>query len=479
MCPQFMMNIKEISDDLQAEIIRDGGCPCCVGIDIGTTTVCAYVLDCSDGTPMAIYRMPNAADLPPVSEGDHRQDADVILARVKMMLDAVSGRFGGVSAIGFTGQMHGIVCTDVNGCAVSPLYTWQDERAGQGIPCALDMIREKTGYSVSAGYGLATVCALMRDGEFPQNTACICTVMDYVAARLCGRTVSHMHTTNAASLGLYDMERRTFDAAALGALGIDGSLLPAVCDDVRIVGQYRGIPVTTPIGDNQASFLGTVRDSETTALANFGTGSQISLLAPVGTVLTGFGAVESRPFPDHRTLVSGAALCGGRAYAMLERFFGMYRTALGIDDGKRYDVLNALAAQGYEEARTDGARLSVLTTFCGTRDNPSALGTVSGIGESLLTPQALAAGVLFGMAEELFGMYEAMPHGHITALAASGNAVRKNPTLQAILSDVFGLPVLISDAEEEAAFGAAMTAARAALAVPASSLGCWVRYREH
>ena len=187
----------------------------------------------------------------------------------------------------------------------------------------------------------------------------------------------------------------------------------------------------------------------------------------------------SRPFPDHRTLVSGAALCGGRAYAMLERFFGMYRTALGIDDGKRYDVLNALAAQGYEEARTDGARLSVLTTFCGTRDNPSALGAVSGIGESLLTPQALAAGVLFGMAEELFGMYEAMPHGHITALAASGNAVRKNPTLQAILSDVFGLPVLISDAEEEAAFGAAMTAARAALAVPASSLGCWVRYREH
>ena len=469
----------EIPDDLQTEILRDGDVPCCVGIDIGTTTVCAYVLDCADGTPMAVFRMPNGADLPPLFEGDHRQDADVIFARVKTMLDAVLSRFPCVSAIGFTGQMHGIVCTDDDGGTVSPLYTWQDERAGQGTPCALDIILEKTRYRISAGYGLATVYALMRNGDFSQDTACICTVMDFVAARLCGVTVSHMHTTNAASLGLFDMEHNTFDAAALDALGIDGSLLPAVCDEVRIVGQYRGIPVTTPIGDNQASFFGAVHDPETTALANFGTGSQISLLAPVGAKLTGTGAVECRPFLDHRTLVSGAALCGGRAYAMLERFFGMYRTALGLGREERYDILNALAAQGYEQARRDGDHLSVLTTFCGTREDPGALGAVMNISEARFTPQALAAGVLFGMAEELYRMYEAMPHGHITALAASGNAVRKNPVLCRILSDVFGVHVQIPAATEEAAFGAAMTAARTALTVPASSLGGWVRYREH
>ena len=469
-----MMHTEGSLTDLQTKILRDSDGPCCVGIDIGTTTICAYVLDCADGTALAVYSTPNAADLPALFDGDHRQNADVIFARVQRMTDAILARFAGVSAIGFTGQMHGVLCIDVNGNAISPLYTWQDERAGD----VCEEICLKTGYRVSAGYGLATAYALMRNGEFPAQTARIATVMDYAAARLCGVTVSHMHTTHAASLGLYDMERDRFDAAALEMLGIDGSLLPAVCDAVGIVGQYRGIPVTTPIGDNQASFLGAVRDPETTALANFGTGSQISWLVPVGVELTGGGAVECRPFLNGRCLVSGAALCGGRAYAMLERFFGMYRTALGMDDGKRYDVLNALAAQGYEDARLNGEHLSVLTTFCGTREDPTALGAITGISEANFTPQALAAGVLFGMAEELYRMYDALPHGHITALAASGNAIRKNPALQAILSDVFGMPVSIAAAEEEAAFGAAMTAAAGVGLKSASDLARWVRYRE-
>ena len=460
--------------DWQAEIFRDTDTPCCVGIDIGTTTVCAYVVSLADGTPTAVYRMQNASDLPSAFAGDHRQDADIIYERVCKMTDAILARYPGVSAIGFTGQMHGILCTDKHGQALSPLYTWQDERAVE----VCEAIFEKTGYRVSAGYGLATVYALMRSGTFPLDTACICTVMDYAAARLCGVPVTQMHTTNAASLGMYDTAKQTFDAGALGKLGIRYALLPDVCDTVGVVGTYRGIPVTLPIGDNQASFLGSVRNPETTALANFGTGSQISLLAPVGMTEPCGGAVEMRPFLCDRHLLSGSALCGGRAYALLERFFGMYRTALGIDGGERYDILNTLAAQGFAQSRDNGQRLSVLTAFCGTRDDPTALGAVTGISEVLFTPQALAAGILYGMAEELYGMFCAVPHAHITALAASGNAVRKNPVLCRILSEVFGMPVQIPAAEEEAAFGAAMTAAVGAEIVESlENLGSWVTYQ--
>ena len=51
-----------------------------------------------------------------------------------------------IAVIGITGQMHGIVYTDCNGMAISPLYTWQDgrgnlpygdttyEAGGQNIP---------------------------------------------------------------------------------------------------------------------------------------------------------------------------------------------------------------------------------------------------------------------------------------------------------------------------------------------------------
>ncbi len=459
---------------VQAEIFINTDSPCCVGIDIGTTTVCACVLRLGDGSPMAVYRMENDSNLPPLFAGDHRQDAEILFARVRELTDTILARYPGVTAIGCTGQMHGVLCTDKNGQALTPLYTWQDERA-RGF---CEEIFLKTGYRVSAGYGLATVYALMQNGAFPAGTACICTVMDFVAAKLCGVPVTRMHTTNAASLGIYDTEKQTFDAEALCKIGIRPTLLPKVSNTVGIIGRYCGIPVTLPIGDNQASFLGSVRDPETTALANFGTGSQISLLAPVGMTEHCGGAVEMRPFPDERSLLSGSALCGGRAYAMLERFFGMYRSALGIDGEERYDILNALAAQGYEEFMTDGQRLSVLTAFCGTRDDPGARGAVTGISDALFTPQALAAGVLYGMAEELYAMFCAVPHDHITALAASGNAVRRNPVFCRILSRVFDMPVQIPAAEEEAAFGAAMTAAvGAGYADSLKSLGSWVNYQ--
>ena len=39
---------------------------------------------------------------------------------------------------------------------------------------------------------------------------------------------------------------------------MDASQLPEVTDEFRMLGQYKGIPVTVALGDNQASFLGSV-----------------------------------------------------------------------------------------------------------------------------------------------------------------------------------------------------------------------------
>ena len=173
------------------------------------------------------------------------------------------------------------------------------------------------------------------------------------------------------------------------------------------------------------------------------------------------GAVETRPFLEDCRLISGSGLCGGRAYAMLEKFFRGYASALGLPEEERYDVLNRLAARGLAEGRI----LPVRTTFCGTRDDPGLRGQITGIGEDDLTPEGLAAGMLTGMAEELYGMYRSVGTQYRSAggtaakiLTASGNAVRKNPVLQQILGNVFGMPVQIPDHTEEAAYGAAVFA---------------------
>ena len=83
--------------------------------------------------------------------------------------------------------------------------------------------------------------------------------MDYLGMRLTGRKKPLMHVSNAASLGFYDVETDQFYTDILEKLGMDLSLLPSVTAGFDVLGKFRGIPVTVALGDNQASFLGSVK----------------------------------------------------------------------------------------------------------------------------------------------------------------------------------------------------------------------------
>ena len=258
-------------------------------------------------------------------------------------------------------------------------------------------------------------------------------------------------------MGLYCIKENRFDKAALGKLGISADILPDVTADEKIIGYYNGIPVAVAIGDNQADFSGTASDLCHTALANFGTGSQISLLSDTPVCDLQTPDIEVRPFIEGKYMISGSALCGGRAYAVMEKFFRGYAASCGAGERPQYEVMNRLAADGIKS----GDYLPVKTSFCGLRSDPGARGVISGISEDNFTPQALLAGTLVGMAEELYGMYRIMPHGNITSLIASGNAVKLNPALPAALEAVFQMKVTVTDRRESAAAGAALFAAKA------------------
>lgn len=95
------------------------------------------------------------------------------------------------------------------------------------------------------------------------------------------------------------------------------------------LGEYRGRLVSVAIGDNQASFLGAVYDMENSVLVNIGTGGQISVLSDHCLMAEN---IEARPFVKGRYLLAGSSLCGGRAYAMLEKFFKTYAEAMGVTE---------------------------------------------------------------------------------------------------------------------------------------------------
>ena len=424
-----------------------------LGLDIGTTTVSAVVVDMSAGKVAACCTRKTHADIPSAEPGEKIQESSILLGLAMDILEEMLERYSGIKSIGITGQMHGIVYLDKEGNCVSPLYTWQDQRSAALCP----KLHALTGYRLAPGYGLATHCALMETGAVPHGAQKLCTIMDYLAFLLCGKENLRMHASNAASLGFFDLSTGDFDREAMKKAGIDPEFMPPVTRKTEIQGYFRNIPVAVSIGDNQASFLGSVSRPETMALVNFGTGSQISRMVPYLPEDWDRGQVEVRPYLEDSYLLCGSALCGGRAYALLERFFRQFLNSCGQTEEDCYRVLNDLALEGMDQTED----LLVETTFCGTRRDPDKRGSITNLGEDNFTPKALAAGTLLGMARELWQQLRQMPGDPVQGLIASGNAVRKNPALLEAVTRVFGVAAGVPDHQEEAAFGAARFSAEA------------------
>lgn len=426
-----------------------------LGLDIGTTTISAVVVNMEGREIIKAYTISNGSFIETDLPWEKIQDPDKIMEKALGLLAEILEEHQDIGVIGLTGQMHGIVYLDENGKHISPLYTWQDGRGN--VPAGdkrsiCEILEEEYGVKAHTGYGLVTHLYNCRNHLVSEGAAKVCTIMDYLGMRLTGRKTPIMHSSNAASLGLYDAKRGCFMAEVLQGAGADVGILPEVTDDFVVIGDYQGIPVSVAIGDNQASFLGSVDNASDSILVNMGTGGQISVLSD--SYFTAKG-IEARPFVRGYYLLAGSSLCGGRAYALLEHFFRSYAEAAGMGGIDHYSVMEKIL-----DEKSEGEKLKVNTAFSGTREKPEKRGAIKNIGTENFTPEALIRGVLDGMAEELYKMYSRIEKGLSGArnrMIASGNGIRKNRHLQEIMSERFGMSLELAKREEEAAYGAVVS----------------------
>ena len=181
--------------------------------------------------------------------------------------------------------------------------------------------------------------------------------------------------------------------------------------------------------------------------------------------------LDVRPFPFSGSLAVGAALCGGRAYALLRSFFE--RTLRLFAPGEpvvSWDTMNAIS----------GPALSVDTRFSGTRDDPSIRGSITGIDPGTFTPERLIVGVREGIAAELLGFFARVPaarRAQIHSMSGSGNGLRLNPALRAVFEQHRGVRMNLPAHREETSFGAALLAGVASGALrDLAQAGDLVRY---
>ena len=447
-CQYELEETEEESEDTYGELI--------VGIDIGTTTISASVIDLTEKKQIEFYTIENDFNIKSEQSYFAEQNAQGIANKALELLDHIINCYTNIRSVGVTGQMHGILYVDQNGDAVSPLVTWQDkrgDRVAEGNMTYCDQIQSLTGMRVATGYGFVTHYYNLCNQLVPERTYSFCSIMDYVVMKLTGRKTPLIHTSVAASFGMFDLEQQCFMRDKLQALSLGDMIIPDVTDDFSVCGMYRDIPVCVAIGDNQASFLGSVQDVENSVLVNIGTGSQISMMSDYRPVDE---TIELRPLVRNKYLLCGSALCGGSSYALLEGFFRNYALFCGCPNVSQYEFMNQLAMKAYIE----GARIpTVHTTFRGTRSDPARKGCILELDDKNFTPANLTLGVIVGMCRELYEFYADAKSEDKNKVVLSGGAAQKNEVLNRVIADMFQMPVLLSDNKEEASTGVALFSA--------------------
>ncbi|MCH2663558.1 hypothetical protein MK139_04390 [bacterium] len=448
----------------------------CLGLDVGTTTVKAVVIESETGAVVRRATAPNDSEMTSSEDkraGRSEWDPDRILAVAQQVLSEVGSDT--VRAVGVTGQMHGMLLVDGCGRPIGPFIGWQDQRGAEPKPdsnrtLVADLIerldtsdparhvcRPKTGYMG------ATLSWLLAYAQVPAGSRA-CFLPDFVSSRLTD-TLPVSDPTNAAGSGLYDVAAGQFHPpfAELS----ESSLLPDVVPSGFRAGELKtswpdsglrsGIPVGVASGDNQASFLGSVREPVKTVLINVGTGGQMSVSATTPDAGPG---LEARPHVNGAYILVGPGLVGGRTYAWLRDFFlEVGRKVFGVEEDPEavYDRMTELA--DLIESGAEGLTAEPLLT--GTREDPHRRGRLDGIGTANFTSGHLSRAVLEGIAEQFRILYESalkVGAGRRSILVGAGNGVRKNPVLREIVEQQFEMEMRIPIHTEEAAYGAAMQA---------------------
>ncbi len=439
--------------------------PYLMGIDISTTGVKALIMS-PDGKVIAgaNTEQPLSTPHPLWSEQDPADWWRSAVTSIKLAL-AQSGLSGDqISAIGLTGQMHGLTLLDENGAVLRPAILWNDQRTA----AQCDEIRarigrkrliEITGNDALTGF-TAPKILWVRENE-PQVYARIRHILlpkDYVRFLLTGGFA--VDRADGAGTILFDIKTRDWSPEILQALEIPLEWLPKT---------FEGSQVTGVITAEAAALTGLKAGTQVVG----GGGDQAAQAVGVGAVRPGIVALTLGTSGVVFTTTQGPFIePEGRLHAFChsipERWhlMGVMLSAAGslrwyrdtFSPGLDYDSLLAPAAQ--VAAGCEGLLfLPYLTGERTPHPDPLARGSFTGLSirhtRAHLTRSVLE-GVAFGLRDS-FELMKAVGLVKIEQVRVSGGGA-KSPLWRQILADVFNAELVTVNTTEGAAYGAALLA---------------------
>jgi xylulokinase len=446
-----------------------------LGLDVSTTGAKALIIDEQGGVAAThTTEYPLSTPKPLWSEQDPHAWWNGACASIKAALSEANLAGDAISAVGLTGQMHGLVMLDKSDQVLRPAILWNDQRTA--AQCAeitakvggLDRLLQLTGNQVLPGF-TAPKIVWVRENEpqiFDQTTH-ILLPKDYVRFCLTGEYATEV--SDASGMSLLDVAQRRWSDEMLNALDIPREWLP-VCTESDVVsgrisssaakatGLKEGTPVVGGGGDQAAQAVGSGIVQAGVISVTSGTSGVVFAHSdhyaaePQGRLHAFCHAV---PGKWH---YMGVMLSAGGSFRWLRDAIGdVEKTAaqlIGIDP---YELLTQEAAL----APVGSKGLLFLPYLTGERTphpDPQARGAFVGLtlrhGKAHLI-RAVLEGVSFGLRDSLElikGL--GVP---INQVRASGGGARSAVWRQ-IQADVFGAELVLVNVTEGAAFGAALLA---------------------
>jgi xylulokinase len=444
-----------------------------LGIDLGTHSVKALLLDAAgDVVGEAARRYPVLAPRPGWSETAPEAWWQGVVEAVREAAGAFSGQ---VSAVGLSGQMHGVVLTGRQGNALRPAILWADTRAADELRYFYGLTEhEQRELANPVTVGMAGPTLLWLKEHEPalyEAAAWALQPKDWLRARLTGAVATD--PSDASGTLLYNVAEDRWALEIVAELGLRAALLPGVVPSASVAGTLlkgaalelglpAGVPVAVGAADTAAAALGSGLLREGEAQLTVGSGAQlISVTRSVPGDLP-------RGVHLYRTAQDTSTEAGYYVMAAMQN--------AGLALEWVLDVLGFTWDAAYEAAAAvapgcDGVIfLPYLTGERTPHLNPDATGSWHGIrrfhGQGHLMRSALE-GVAFAIKDGLVALQEAGVDPE-RLLLAGGSA--RFPFWRQLLADVVQRELLLSPVTDASARGAALLAAQAVgEAVPASS----------
>jgi sugar (pentulose or hexulose) kinase len=406
-------------------------------IDIGSTAIKWLLYE-----PGNAELRPASLPFPPrIQHPDPRiftVDPGKINACISFILKAALENRKEIRGIFISTQMHGHLLGDAQGNVITPYISWQDERslmpAGEGNTY-FERFKRQYPEAIFPGTGTSLkpnlpACSLYaqtyRQSEVMEAARVFYTLGSYIAYTLTGQ--NHCHATDAAATGFYDVEHGRENELLLRNSPYCRLEYPAMHSLVRPVGEYRGIPVYSPVGDQQAAALGCGLEPGD-VLLNLGTAAQACGISECFAA----GHYESRPYFHNRYLNTVTGLTGGRDIGVLTRFI----QGLGerIFDCRLPEP--EIWKRGLALAHRQPGMQADLHFHSGRG------GEFSSIFYSDFTPDAFFAAVVEALASEYAAAVARLPAG--SRLRFTGGLAQHLPELAQRIAAALNLPFSISE----------------------------------